>query len=204
MLERVIGREGRLVVYWLPLTEPNRNARVVLVGLTPGRKQAELAITAYKETGDARAALRHAAFAGMRRRMCGWLDDIGVADWLALASTAELFETRHDLLHSTSLIRYPVFVGKDARNYSGMPRPMSSPLLRSIVEDHLLPELELLSDALVVPLGVAVSESLRDLEIDALYGFPHPSGANGHGPKQFAAERRAMRKHVKEFAKRHP
>ena len=204
MLDRLIGREGRLVVYWLPLTEVNRNARVVLVGLTPGRKQAEMALATYNETGNAEAALRYAAFAGMRTRMCRWLDDLGVAEWLTLSSTVELFEVRHDLLQSTSLIRYPVFVGEDERNYSGTPRPMASPLLRSIIEEHLLPDLKSLSDALVVPLGVAVSESLQQLGIDALYGFPHPSGANGHAPKQFAAERDAMRKHVKEFTRLHP
>ena len=200
MLDKIIGREGKLVVYWIPHGEVNRNARLVLVGLTPGRQQAEIALAAYQKTQNAEIALSKAAFAGMRKRMCGWLDDIGVADWLDLKSTTELFETRGDLLHSTSLIAYPVFVGTDERNYSGTPRPMTSPLLRSMVEERLVPDLKSLPDALVVPMGVAVSESLRLLGIQALYGFPHPSGANGHAPKQFAAESDAMRKMVREFA----
>jgi hypothetical protein len=65
----------------------------------------------------------------------------------------------------------------------------------SIVEQILLPELAELPHALIVPLGVAVNATLLDAGVDpsrCLYGFPHPSGANGHGPNAFATARTQM------------
>ncbi|MGC1185671.1 MAG: hypothetical protein WBA31_11075 [Candidatus Dormiibacterota bacterium] len=107
-----------------------------------------------------------------------------------------MFDTQRDLVQTTSLIRYPVFVGEDGRNYRGSrPRPMESSLLSSIIESVFVPLLAELPDALVVPMGVAVSGALRELGVDpvrCLYGFPHPSGANGHGPRQFEQERAQM------------
>jgi hypothetical protein len=151
------------------------------------------------------AAKATAAFAGMRKRMTGWLDDLGVAKWLDIGSTSALFETRSDLVHSTSAIRYPVFVGDDLRNYSGSsPSPDRSQLLMSIVTARLVPELASMPNALVVPLGNAVSRLMTSLaDVDpsrCLVGFPHPSGANGHAPKQFASQRASLRRKVLSLA----
>jgi hypothetical protein len=77
-------------------------------------------------------------------------------------------------------------------------------LLRRIVEEVLVPELATTTDALIVPLGTAVSgllQSVRDVDpTRCLFGFPHPSGANGHAASQFAARRDALRSKVASLA----
>jgi hypothetical protein len=62
-------------------------------------------------------------------------------------------------------------------------------------------ELGILSQALIIPLGKTVEEMLQLLvsedKLDdhrCLWGFPHPSGANGHRFKQFASQRDNMTK----------
>lgn len=201
----LLDREGPLAVYYAPLSGAvNPKARVMLVGLTPGWTQTQIAFEACRQVlrrggseEEALAAAKgQASFAGMRARLCRWLDSLGVEKWLGISSTEELFDTQRDLVQTTSLIRYPVFVGEDGRNYRGSrPRPMESSLLSSIIESVFVPLLAELPDALVVPMGVAVSGALRELGVDpvrCLYGFPHPSGANGHGPRQFEQERAQM------------
>jgi hypothetical protein len=79
--------------------------------------------------GDEREALltsvkRAASFAGaMRTNLIVMLDSLGVAGVLDITSTRSLFEDQAGLIHSTSAIRYPVFVS--GRNYTGhRPRPL--------------------------------------------------------------------------------
>ena len=84
------------------------------------------------------------------------------------------------------------------RNYTGSsPKPGSSQLLMSIVHRNCSPELTSMPTALVVPLGNAVSRLLESLaDVDArrcLFGFPHPSGANGHALRQFASQHDELR-----------
>jgi hypothetical protein len=205
----LLDRDGTLAVYYAPLCDAvNRNARVMLVGLTPGWTQTQIAFEACRQVlghggseEEALAAAKgQASFAGMRTRLCRWLDRLGVEKWLGIKSTEELFDTQRDLVQTTSLIRYPVFVGQDGRNYRGSGRrPIKSALLWSIIESIFVPQLAELPGALVVPMGVAVSGALRELVVDparCLYGFPHPSGANGHGPRQFEQERVQMQRVV--------
>jgi hypothetical protein len=117
--EYLIGREGKLRVFYAPVEAVETDAKVVLVGLTPGWQQMRLAFEACRDAladshSDAEcfaATKAKAAFAGMRRRITSWLDDLGVAAWLDLESTSVLFDARRDLVHATSAIRYPVFVG---------------------------------------------------------------------------------------------
>ena len=207
--EFLLGSDGRLNVYYAPLGGAvNHKARILLVGLTPGWTQTQIAFEACRQVlrhgGSDEEALTaakgQASFAGMRTRLCRWLDSLGVDLWLGIESTEELFATQRDLVQTTSLIRYPVFVGQDGRNYRGSGRrPIKSALLWSIIESIFVPQLAELPGVLVVPMGVAVSGALRELGVDptrCLYGFPHPSGANGHGPRQFELERVQMQRVV--------
>jgi len=204
-----LDTDGPLAVYYAPMGGAvNRKARVLLVGLTPGWTQTQIAFQAYRQVlrdggseDEALAAAKgQASFAGMRTRLCGWLDRLGVEKWLGIVSTEELFNTQRDLVQTASLIRYPVFVGEDGHNYRGSGRrPIKSALLWSIIDSVFVPLLAELPDALVVPMGVAVSGALHELGVDparCLYGCPHPSGANGHGSRQFEQERVQMQRVV--------
>ncbi|MNG08705.1 hypothetical protein D3C84_920820 [compost metagenome] len=58
-------------------------------------------------------------------------------------------------------------------------------------------------EALIIPLGVNVENVLRQLvaenqleEERCLWGFPHPSGANGHRHRQFAAHYQDMKERL--------
>lgn len=72
-----------------------------------------------------------------------------------------------------------------------------------MVDQLLGPELSRVGDALIVPLGKATADSLRWLGDRGrlaperwLDGLPHPSGANGHRARRFAAREAALSSHV--------
>jgi hypothetical protein len=216
LLERdalLVGHEKRLSVFYAPFDSVCTDAPLVLLGLTPGWRQMCIAIEAYRtarrlgaEDDEAQRAVKAtASFAGMRSRIAGWLDDLDVNDALGVETSAALFE---DLsrLHTTSLVRYPVFVGDAMANYRGVsPRPEASPLLRSLISHLLIPELRALPDALIVPMGTAVARALVSLEVPfldrRLIGFPHPSGANGWANRQFAEHRDRLRAAVASWSR---
>ena len=200
----LLGREGRLEAFYAPLHGVTANARIVIVGLTPGLSQMLLAFRVARTLlaegwrppeifGEIR---RQMAFAGsMRSNLIEMLDRIGVAERLELPSTAALFECASGQLYSTSALRYPVL--RERRNYSGSPKVENSQLLTEMTTSNLPQELEQLPDALIVPLGRAVEGVLAYLGLDGsrrmLRGFPHPSGGNGHRVSQFKLEYRQLR-----------
>jgi hypothetical protein len=135
---------------------------------------------------------RKASFAGsMRTNLVNMFNELLLPQFLGIRSTASLFAEHHDLVHTTSAIRYATFVHN--KNYTGhSPDMLEHPELRKYVEKVLSPELNDVPNALIVPLGQAVSEALRHLvqieRLDSkrcLLDFPHPSGANGHRKKHF-------------------
>ena len=187
---RITG-DARHEVYYAPFDHVNTAAKVVLVGITPGRVQAIEAIrTAARSLQDgldeAQARVRAktaASFAGpMRSNLVNLLDHIGLATRLGLESTANLWTTRSDLVHFTSTLRYPVFEG--TKNFSGSGL-LRSPLLREQLKAWFASECEVLPQALFVPLGSAADAACQHLvtlgKLDSrqvLNGLPHPSGAN--------------------------
>jgi hypothetical protein len=184
-------RDGDWATYYAPFDHVNTSARVVLVGITPGRQQAVNALRALQQElahGTAvpqslEVAKRFASFSGpMRPNLVELLDAIGLPVLLGIDSTARLFGDRSDLVHYTSVLRYPVT--RNRENYSGTPRIVSTRFTRE--ELHwFAEEAESLPQALFIPLGPAVTEALELLasegRLDAgriLAGLPHPSGAN--------------------------
>jgi hypothetical protein len=142
----------------------------------------------------------------MRTNLVAMLDGIGVPAALGIDSTATLFGEHRHLLHPTSVVRYPAFVGET--NYTGhAPRLLRHPLLRDYAFGRFVDELRQIGRALVVPCGRAVSDVLAALrDADALpaerclLGFPHPSGANGHRLREYAATRDTLAHQVRSWA----
>jgi hypothetical protein len=192
-----------------------RHARVALVGVTPGPTQmvesygvARDVLRAGRSEEDALQAVKaRASFKGMRRDLARWLDELGLGTPLGLRSCSELFEDSHRaLLHTTSAVRYPVFVRRRdgaLANYSGSsPELMAHPWLRGMVETTLASELEALRSAIVIPLGGAnhAVAHLRDLgTLDpgrCLLGLPHPSPASPFRERYFRAAKAELMSQV--------
>ena len=206
----LLGSEDRLEVYYAPLHGITASARVVIVGLTPGKSQMLKAFQAartllsegWRPPRIFDEIRRRMAFAGpMRTNLITMLDKIGVAERLDLPTTAALFDDASGYLHSTSALRYPVL--KNGQNYSGSPNIDNSRFLSDISRANLLPELQQHPNALIVPLGRAVERALAHLGLDSsrrtLWGFPHPSGGNGHRVAQFKSEYRQLRRAVSDW-----
>jgi len=202
-----------LAVYDAPVGWVNRDARIALIGVTPGFTQMQIVYRAVRthllagasEEDACRLAKYEASFGGaMRGNLVRMLDELGIRERLGVASAADLFGSASHLLHTTSAVRYPTFLG--AQNYTGSRPPLvRSAFLMRYAREVLAPELSQLQVAAFLPLGRSVAAVLEILETErripedrTLYGFPHPSGANGHRARQFEAEKRTLRKCLKE------
>jgi len=210
-----LAHEDKLEIYYAPFDYINRNARVVLIGVTPGWQQMELAYRIARQALNqnippkdvCRKAKSTAAFAGaMRSNLCAMLDKIKLPDVLDLSSSISLFDDHAKLLHTTSALRYPVFA--TTKNYTGhQPKPLSSPLLKSYIKSLLGPELATIEHALIIPLGKAAQaaiEYLVDMGVinsnRCCLGFPHPSGANAHRAQQFYQNQKQLQDGVEKWA----
>jgi len=187
----LMRRDGDWATYYAPFDHVNLNARVVLVGITPGLQQAGNGLKALQAelrsgTPLPRAleiAKGFASFSGpMRQNLIDLLDSIGLPALLGISSAAQLFDDRADLVHYTSALRYPVTL--KGANYGGSPGITTAAYTRN--ELHwFAEESAALPRAVFIPLGPAVTAALEALtdtgQLDAtrvLAGLPHPSGAN--------------------------
>ncbi|MBW7459113.1 hypothetical protein ACFOLF_27745 [Paenibacillus sepulcri] len=199
----LFDRHGDIEIYYAPHNELiNPSAGIVIAGITPGWRQMEIAYRTLKQAfgqglteeeafSHAKAAAR---FAGsMRMNLLQMLRDLGLHHYVGLPDVESLFAPGCQLLHTTSVLRYPVFV--QGRNYTGHQPPlMTSAYLRPYALQFIGEEIMLLNRQrpLFIPLGRTVEELFRSLvnsglieEGQCLWGFPHPSGANGHRHQQF-------------------
>lgn len=188
----LLARDNTLAVHWAPFDHVPPKARLVIVGITPGRQQAANALAAFRQTlqsdADLPSALRQAKLAGsfsgpIRGNLVTMLNRVGAQHALGVTDCAVLFDATQERVHFTSALRYPVFV--NGENYNGNPAPLRTPLLRVMIERFLAEEVRQLPDALWVPLGPKPAAALRHLASlgllaadRVLEGLPHPSGAN--------------------------
>lgn len=188
------GSKGRLTVHRSMFDHIEQDARIVIVGITPGAQQRDLADAAYANAlrrgqphpDAARSAKFAASFGGaMRKNLIASLDHVGVARFLSISSTAVLFDpSSRGLAHFTSALRYPVFF--DGKNYNGQQVSMlRSPLLRSMVETLLTEEAHQLPTAIWQPLGDKAADAIAHLVTRGAIkasqvapAIPHPSPAN--------------------------
>lgn len=187
-----MARDGNVEVQYAPFEFINLQARVVLVGITPGRTQMVNALRECRRQLQAGAsnevALKTAkqtgAFSGaMRPNLIALMDAIGLHRWLGLSSCEALFDSAAHLVQTTSVLRNPVFI--KGENYNGTPRMTTHPLLRQQLLEGFAQDARALPKAVFLPLGDKVSEGLHWLADQGaldrtriLDGLPHPSGAN--------------------------
>jgi len=180
----------RFDIAYAPFEHVNRHAKIVIVGITPGKQQMQAALLSARNAlrsglshEDALAVAKvHASFAGpMRTNLVNMLDALGVHELLGIRSTSTLWSQDSHLAHFTSAIRYPTF--NNGENYTGRtPELDKVPFLLSAAETWLAPELSVFQDAVIVPMGGIVERVVKGIDgfgsDRVLSGFPHASGAN--------------------------
>lgn len=209
--------KNNMKIYYAPHNEIiNDKAKIFIVGITPGWTQTSIAYkTAQKELLNnskpeqiKKECKRNSRFAGsMRKNLIEMLDELGINKKLDIESCNELFEDKDYLLHTTSIIPYPVFINN--KNYTGSnPKIMDNEVLYNYAKKYFYKEVEHLSNALIIPLGKAVEEILQQMikeniiqEKQCLLGFPHPSGANGHRKCQFNENKNKLLYIIEEYFK---
>jgi hypothetical protein len=187
-----LAENKNIEICYVPFEYINPQAKVVIVGITPGRTQMLNAIKEARRQLDNGAGLERAliaakttgAFSGaMRPNLIDLLDHVGINDWLGINSCDELFETSVHLVQTASVLKNAVFV--DGENYNGAPDMIRNPLLREQLLTNFGAVTKILPNAIYVPLGDKVAKALHFIADQGCLnrnqifdGLPHPSGAN--------------------------
>lgn len=211
----LIDEEGKLKIYYAPHNEYiNTSAKILIVGICPGWTQTKIAFSVAKDglnnNIDLDSIIKRckleARFAGsMRNNLISMLDELELNKFLNIKSVSELFDDNNNL-HTTSLLPYPVFINE--KNYTGhSPNLVESTFLMKYIQKHFYNELSLMdNEVLIIPLGKAVEDVLKIMvkdgvikEKQCLFGFPHPSGANGHRLEQFKSNKASLKRIIKDY-----
>lgn len=188
----LMAKEDRLSAYYAPFEWVNPEARIVLVGITPGKVQAHNALAEASRAllsgasviDALRRAKQTAAFSGaMRPNLIALMDHIGLHRWLRIPTCAELFGSAGGLLQTASVLQFPVFLAGE--NYNGSPDMTKCALLRNMLTEHFGAVAKAVPRAILVPLGPVPQKAIAWLSAQGtvsasriLHGLPHPSGAN--------------------------
>jgi len=195
----LIKREDNIEIYYAPFDYINSKAKIMIVGITPGLQQMLQSFEAVNEGRSLKEVKDLSSFKGsMRTTLIKYLDALNINKKLKIKSCESLFNINSKYLHSTSLIKYPVF--DKGRNYSGSGL-LKKKILLDFLEAHFVKELKKLDKTIIVPLGNTVSSTIDYLNNEFklnlkcfLKGFPHPSGLNVGKDIQFKENKVRMLK----------
>ena len=195
----LIKREDNIEIYYAPFDYINSKAKIMIVGITPGLQQMLQSFEAVNEGRSLKEVKDLSSFKGsMRTTLIKYLDALNINKKLKIKSCESLFNINSKYLHSTSLIKYPVF--DKGRNYSGSGL-LKKKILLDFLEAHFVKELKKLDKTIIVPLGNTVSLTIDYLNNEFklnlkcfLKGFPHPSGLNVRKDIQFKENKVRMLK----------
>lgn len=203
----LLEKSGSAAVYYSPFEYINPQARLVLVGISPGETQANNANKAFQqalrdgcslEIAQQRAKAVASFSGALRNNLVKLLNAIGVPGLLGISDSAALFtdEACH-LVHYTSVYMYPTLKNDDPiSSAKGTRLPEAAALA---FDQQLRKEAGLLEQALWLPLGQGVADHLLAIsrasnnallaEERILVGLPHPSGANAERISYFLGEK---------------
>ena len=195
----LIKREDNIEIYYAPFDYINSKAKIMIVGITPGLQQMLQSFEAVNEGRSLKEVKDLSSFKGsMRTTLIKYLDELNINKKLRIKSCESLFNINSKYLHSTSLIKYPVF--DKGKNYSGSGL-LKKKILLDFLEAHFVKELKKLDKTIIVPLGNTVSSTIDYLNNEFklnlkcfLKGFPHPSGLNVRKDIQFKENKTRMLK----------
>ena len=195
----LIKREDNIEIYYAPFDYINSKAKIMIVGITPGLQQMLQSFEAINDGKSLKEVKDLSSFKGsMRTTLIKYLDALNINKKLRIKSCESLFNINSKYLHSTSLIKYPVF--DKGRNYSGSGL-LKKKILLDFLEEHFVKELKKLDKTIIIPLGNTVSSTIDYLNNEFklnlkcfLKGFPHPSGLNVRKDIQFKENKIRMLK----------
>ena len=186
----LLKQDKNIKIYYAPFDYINLKAKIMIVGITPGLQQMMQSFKAVNNGKSLKEVKDLSSFKGsMRTTLIKYLDALKINKKLRIKSCESLFNINSRYLHSTSLIKYPVF--DKGKNYSGSSL-LKKKILLYFLEKHFVKELKKLDKAIIIPLGNTVSSAIDylndkfDLKLKYfLKGFPHPSGLNSRKDIQF-------------------
>lgn len=198
----LLEKEKNLEIYYAPFDYVNFEAKIMIVGITPGLQQMLQSFQVINDGKSLKEVKDLSSFKGsMRTSLIKYLDELEVNKKLKIKSCESLFNKNSKYLHTTSLVKYPVF--DQGKNYSGA-NILKKKILIEFIEKNFLKELKILKKAIIIPLGNTVSSTIEylnnkyDLKLACfLKGFPHPSGANARKNIQFKENKMTMIKLLK-------
>ena len=193
----LIKREDNIEIYYAPFDYINSKAKIMIVGITPGLQQMLQSFEAVNEGRSLKEVKDLSSFKGsMRTTLIKYLDALNINKKLKIKSCESLFNLDSKYLHTTSLVKYPVF--DKGKNYSGV-NILKKKLLLEFIEENFLKELKILQNSIIIPLGNTVSSTIDYLNTKHqlnlkcfLKGFPHPSGLNVRKNIQFDKNKKEM------------
>jgi hypothetical protein len=194
----LIAKKDNIKIYYAPFDYINPKAKIMIVGITPGLQQMLQSYEVINQGKSLKEVKDLSSFKGsMRTTLIKYLDELEVNKKLKIKSCESLFNKNSKYLHTTSLVKYPVF--DKGKNYSGA-NILKKKILIEFIEKNFLKELKTLKKAIIIPLGNTVSSTIEylnnkyDLKLACfLKGFPHPSGANARKNIQFKENKRNMK-----------
>ena len=196
--EFLIKKDGNIEIYYAPFDYINTKAKIVIVGITPGLQQMMQSYEVINLGKSLKEVKDLSSFKGsMRTGLIKYLDELKINDILKIKSCESLFNKNSKYLHTTSLVKYPVF--DKGKNYSGA-NILKKKILLDFIEKNFLEELKTLKKSIIIPLGNTVSSTIEylnnkyKLKLSCfLKGFPHPSGANARKNIQFKENKKNMK-----------
>jgi hypothetical protein len=194
----LLKKEKNIEIYYAPFDYINSKAKIVIVGITPGLQQMLQSYEVINQGKSLKEVKDLSSFKGsMRTGLIKYLDELKINDILKIKSCESLFNKNSRYLHTTSLVKYPVF--DKGKNYSGA-NILKKKILLDFIEKNFLEELKTLEKSIIIPLGNTVSSTIEylnnkyNLKLRCfLKGFPHPSGANARKNIQFKENKRNMK-----------
>ena len=194
----LLEKEKNIEIYYAPFDYINSKAKIVIVGITPGLQQMLQSYEVVNQGKSLKEVKDLSSFKGsMRTGLIKYLDELKINDILKIKSCESLFNKNSRYLHTTSLVKYPVF--DKGKNYSGT-NILKKKILLDFIEKNFLEELKTFKQSIIIPLGNNVSSTIEylnkkyNLKLACfLKGFPHPSGANARKNIQFKENKRNMK-----------
>jgi len=157
----LLEKEKNIEIYYAPFDFINSKAKIMIVGITPGFQQMLQSFQVINDGKSLKEVKDLSSFKGsMRTSLVKYLDELKVNKNLKIKSCESLFNKNSKYLHTTSLVKYPVF--DQGKNYAGA-NILKKKILLDFIEENFLKELKTLKKAIIIPLGNTVSSTVEYL-----------------------------------------